>query len=88
MVALWIILICAAFVVASRYSNILTRPTGCRMKYLLLLLLLGLAGVEYFHHVADGHAGGHGKGEVVCKDPETKSRDARELLRHHMYGHR
>jgi hypothetical protein len=54
------------------------------MKYLLLVLLLGLAGVEYFHHVADGHAS---RG-VICADPQAQSQDARELLRHHLHSHR
>jgi hypothetical protein len=69
---------------ASRYSNISSIATGRLMKYLLLLVLLGLAGVEYFHHVADGH----GAGTVICADPRTQSQEARELLRDHLRSHR
>lgn len=84
LIALWILLIRAALVMASRYSNISPIAAGCLMKYLLLLVLLGLAGVEYFHHLADGH----GTGAAVCADEQTKAHDARELLRDHLRSHR
>lgn len=54
------------------------------MKYLLLLALLALAGVEYFHHVADSHMAG----APVCMDPQAKKQDARDLLLQHLHSHR
>lgn len=53
------------------------------MKYLLLLALIALAGVEYLHHVADNHM----SGAPVCTDPQARKQEARELLRQHLYSH-
>lgn len=53
------------------------------MKYLLILLLACLAGVEYFHHRSHSHA----QHAVTGSTPDAKAEGARDLLRQHLYGH-
>ena len=53
------------------------------MKFLLILLLVCLAGLEYFHHRSHGHA----QHENPAATPEAKAEKARELLRQHRYSH-
>lgn len=56
------------------------------MKYLVMLLLIGLAVLEFFHHLHDSHA----PDALTCAEPQaTQERQrARELLQHHLYSHR
>lgn len=54
------------------------------MKYLLILLLVGFAALEFFHHLSDQHA----INNAVCVDPALQSQAARELLREHLRSHR
>lgn len=56
---------------------------GKVMKYLLILLLACLAGVEYFHHRSHSHM----QHEVTGATPDAKAESARNLLRQHLYGH-
>jgi hypothetical protein len=53
------------------------------MKYLLILLLVCLAAVEYFHHRSEGHA----SHALTDTTPQAKAEGAREMLRQHLYGH-
>jgi hypothetical protein len=53
------------------------------MKYLLILLLAGLAGVEYVHHLSDPHA----LSAMSCITPPAKLDNARDLLRQHLHNH-
>lgn len=54
------------------------------MKILLTILLLaGLATLEYFHHVSNGHA----LDAIVCADPPAKTQRAEELLQRQLYRH-
>jgi len=53
------------------------------MKYLILFVLLGLAGVEYYHHVADAH----GNNALTCLTPQAKADEARDMLLQHLRGH-
>ena len=54
------------------------------MKILLTILLLaGLASLEFFHHVSNGHA----LEAIVCTDPPAKMKSASELLQQHLRGH-
>jgi hypothetical protein len=53
------------------------------MKYLISLVLLGLAGVEYYHHVADAH----GPGAKTCIAPQARADEARDILMQHLRGH-
>ena len=53
------------------------------MKYLLMLLLVCLAVVEFFHHRSTGHA----HHELTDAEPHAKAEAAREMLRQHLYGH-
>ncbi len=57
------------------------------LKTLLIIVLLtglaGLAGVEYFHHRADGHAAD----DLVCAAPHVRMEGAREVLREHLRSH-
>jgi DNA-binding GntR family transcriptional regulator len=52
-------------------------------KYLLILLLVCLAAVEYFHHRSEGHA----HHALTDAAPQAKGDAAREMLRQHLYGH-
>lgn len=56
------------------------------MKYLLPLLLLGLAALEFFHHVHDGHA----QDAIICTDPQDAAQRerARALFQQHLQSHR
>ena len=56
------------------------------MKYGLILLLLALAAVEYFHHRADGHTHG-GVVTSDADDQQAKREKAREIYRQHMRSH-
>lgn len=53
------------------------------MKYLIALSLLGLAGVEYYHHVADAH----GSTGLMCSATYSKADEARDMLFQHLRGH-
>jgi hypothetical protein len=53
------------------------------MKYLLIVLLAGLAGVEYVHHVSNPHA----LSAISCITPPAKLDNARDLLRQHLHKH-
>ena len=53
------------------------------MKYLLILLVIGLAAVEYFHH----HSAGHASHAPTDAAPQAKAEAAREMLRQHLHGH-
>ena len=54
------------------------------MKILLTILLLaGLAALEFFHHVSNGHA----LDAIVCADPPAKMKSVGELLQQHLHGH-
>jgi hypothetical protein len=52
------------------------------VKYFLILLLLCLAAVEFFFHLHQGHSHHNG-----AADKPTQAQQARELLKHHLYGH-
>jgi hypothetical protein len=52
-------------------------------KFLLFLLLAGLAGVEYFHHRSSGHS----HSAATHTAPHAKADEARDMLRRHLYGH-
>lgn len=57
------------------------------MKYLLIVVLLCLAAVEYWHHRMDGHSHGAPAATVASPTPEAKKAEALELYRQHMRGH-
>lgn len=64
-------------------SNASNGRVGKVMRYLLFLLLAGLASVEYFHHLADGHT----LDEISCTTPQAKLEGARDMLRQHLHNH-
>jgi len=53
------------------------------MRIVLVLLLAGLAGVEYLYHRADGH----GFSLLDCFSAESKSEGVRDMLRQHVHRH-
>ena len=63
------------------------RMTDKGMKYLILVVLLCLAAVEYWHHRMDGHSHGAPAATAASATPEAKKEAARELYRQHMRGH-
>jgi len=56
------------------------------MKYLLILFLIGLAALEFFHQLSKGQA----PDALTSAEPQAKQQSQRagELLRQHLHSHR
>lgn len=56
------------------------------MKYLLILLLIGLAALEFTHQLSNGHA----LDALTCAEPQAQPQSQRtgERLRQHLHSHR
>jgi hypothetical protein len=65
------------------FSNAGNDRVDAAMKYLLILVLAGLAGVEYVHHRSDSHA----LNAIGCITPPAKLDNARDLLRQDLHKH-
>ena len=60
---------------------------GDIMKYLLFVILLCLAGLEYFHHLSLGHTHHENIHTNAQTAPEAKVEHARDMFRQHLYRH-
>jgi hypothetical protein len=56
------------------------------MKYLLILVLIGLAALEFFHQLSNNHA----LEALTCAEPRALQQEQRagERLRQHPHSHR
>jgi len=60
---------------------------GDIMKYLLFVILLCLAGLEYFHHLSSGHTHHESTRIDAQTAPEAKGERARDMFHQHLYRH-
>ena len=60
---------------------------GDIMKYLLFVILLCLAGLEYFHHLSLGHTHHESTSTNTQTAPEAKAEQARDMFHQHLYRH-
>jgi len=69
------------------YFCAFNRLPGDIMKYLLFVILLCLAGLEYFHHLSQGHTHHENISTNAQAAPEAKVEYARDMFRQHLYRH-
>lgn len=73
--------------VTPRHSDIMRfslppqEPLNTSTKYLVALILAGLAAAEFVYHLSDNHM-------VICVDPGNKTEEAKAMLHLHLHSHR